>query len=175
MSGDRILPWIEAKRLKATNPAARWRDVAEEFGGEVWPRITPRFKIRPGQTVFTIGSCFARNIERHLALLGCRVPMLDFNLPPGECEGQPSAALNRFHPPSFRQSLTWAHRILERDSWVVWSDCEAFAFEAEDGEFFDLDMHVTGSVSRERFVERRQQIFEVMASAFSADCVMMTP
>lgn len=175
MSGDRILPWIEAKRLKATNPAARWRDVADEIGGEVWPRMRPGFKIRPGQTVFTIGSCFARNIERHLALLGCRVPMLDFVLPPDECEGEPSSALNRYHPPSFRQSLTWARRILERDSRVVWSDCEAFAFEAEDGEFLDLDMHITGSVTRERLVERRQQIFEVMASAFTADCVMMTP
>jgi tetratricopeptide (TPR) repeat protein len=175
MSGDRILPWIEAKRLKATNPAARWRDVADEFGGEVWPRITARFKIRPGQTVFTIGSCFARNIERHLALLGCRVPMLDFALPPDEWEGQPSSALNRFHPPSFRQSLAWALRILDRDSRVVWSDCEAFAFEVEDGGVIDLDMHITSSVTRQRFVERRQQIFEVMAAAFSADCVMMTP
>ena len=175
MTGDRILPWTEAKRLKAINPAARWRDVADAFGGDVWPRITPGFKIRPGQTVFTIGSCFARNIERHLELLGCRVPMLDFTLPPHEWDGQPSSALNRFHPPSFRQTLAWAHAILSRDGKVNWPDCEAMAFEVEAGQFFDLDIHCVCPVTRERFVERRQQIFEVMATAFSADCVMMTP
>ncbi len=174
-SGDLILPWIEAKRLKANNPAARWRDIADQFESDVWPQITPGFKIRPGQTVFTIGSCFARNIERQLALLGCRVPMLDFVLPADEWDGQPNSALNKFHPPSFRQSLDWASAILKRGDGVRWSDCEPVAFRVDDDRFLDLDIASIRPVDRARFLERRRQIYEVFVTAFTADCVMMTP
>src|SRR3546814_16933512 len=34
----------------------------------------PRFKIQKGATIYTIGSCFARNVERALKRPGFRVP-----------------------------------------------------------------------------------------------------
>ena len=175
MKRGRVLSLEEARRLKARNPRARWQSVADEFGGDVWPELNPSFKISSGQTIFTIGSCFARNIERHLVTLGCRVPMEEFHLPPEEFHGSANGAMNKFHPPAFRQCLQWTAAIFDRDGRVTWSDCEPLAVDWGDGQAFDLDMGATSPVSRERFVERRQHIYDIFSQAFSADCLMMTP
>ena len=39
----------------------------------LFPLLTPKFKINKNEKVFTIGSCFARNVEKYL--------MKDFTLP----------------------------------------------------------------------------------------------
>lgn len=180
MAKDFVIPFEEARRRKAANAKARWRDVADSFGGEVWPEVSPSFKVNPGETVFTIGSCFARNIETHLHALGFRVPMMDFTMPPSEWDGEPRAAMNRFHPPAFRQCLAWTAAIRARDGKVGWDDCAPLAYkvgEGPDGEdlWFDLDMARSAPVGRARFIERRQQIYDVFTQAFDADCVMLTP
>ncbi len=171
-----VLDYTEAKRRKGGNGRARWRDVAEELDGELWPQVSPSFRLHPGDTVFTIGSCFARNIEANLAALGCRVPMLDLRLPAEEFDGQPNAAMNKFHPPAFRQAMEWTAHIYDRDGVVGWEDCEPLAFEVADGLYFDLDMQgTTAAVARTRFIERRQHVYDVFCKVFSADCLMMTP
>ncbi len=175
MIRGRVIPFAEARALKARNPNARWAAVAAEFGGDVWPAVQPGFRITAGETVFTIGSCFARNIELHLADLGCRVPMLEFFLPPDEWSGGANGAMNKFHPPAFRQCLEWTARIYDRDGVVTWEDCAPLAFEWPDGRVFDMDMGVTAPVSRTRFLERRQHIYDIFSMVFRADCLMMTP
>jgi tetratricopeptide (TPR) repeat protein len=174
-AGGTSLSYIEAKRRKSS-PRSRWRDIAGELEAELWPRVQPNFRLRAGDTIFTIGSCFARNIEANLKALGCRVPMLDLRLPAEEFDGQPNAAMNKFHPPAFRQSLEWTAQVFDRDGVVTWEDCEAFAFDLGGGRFIDFEMAPgVAPVSRERFVERRQEVYEVFSSVFSADCMMMTP
>jgi tetratricopeptide (TPR) repeat protein len=175
MTRGQVFPFRQARRQKSGNSRARWRSVADEFQGDVWPELHPTFSIKPGETIFTIGSCFARNIERHLDSAGCRVPMLDFYLPPEEWSGAPNGAMNKFHPPAFRQSLAWTAAVFDRDGRVSWSDCEPLAFDFGDGRFFDMDMGVTDPVSRERFLERRQHIYDIFSQAFSAHCLMITP
>ncbi len=170
-----VIPYREAIRLKAQNPQARWPAVAQAFAGEVWPEIKPSFRIARGEAVFTIGSCFARNIERHLQALGCSVPMLDFRLPPEEWHGDANSAMNKFHPPSFRQALEWTAAIHDRDGRVGWDDCAAFAFDCGDGGFIDLDMGATTPVSHGRLIERRQHVYDIFSRVFSAGCLMMTP
>ena len=171
-----VLDYAEAKRRKGSNRRARWSSVAEELSAELWPEVSPSFRLRPGQTVFTIGSCFARNIEANLAALGCRIPMLDLRLPPEEFDGQPNSAMNKFHPPAFRQCMEWTARIYDRDGVVCWEDCEALAFEVIEGLYFDLDMAGTAApATRARFIERRQHIYEIFSTAFDAECLMMTP
>ena len=105
--------------------------------------MSPSFAIRAGDVVFTMGSCFARNIETNLSLLGCRVPMQDLDLPPSEWSGGVHGAMNRFHPPAFRQTLEWTAKIFDRDGRVQWSDCQNIAFDCSNGTFFDLDMGAT--------------------------------
>ena len=175
MTRGRVFGFDEARRNKAQNPLARWANVAAEFSGDVLPGVAPSFRIKPGETVFTIGSCFARNIEQHLADAGCRVPMLELSLPTEEWNGGANGAMNKFHPPAFRQCLEWTARILDKGGRVTWADCAPLAFDLGDGRVFDLDMAPTPPVTHERFVERRQHIFEVFAQAFTADCLMITP
>src|SRR3546814_830948 len=40
----------------------------------------PRFKIQKGATIYTIGSCFARNVERSLKRQGFRVPTAEIEI-----------------------------------------------------------------------------------------------
>ncbi len=175
MSAGVVIPYAEARRRKSGGRQSRWPSIAASFSGEVWPSLQPSFRIRRGETVFTIGSCFARNIEDHLVALGCHVPMSGFHLPPHEWSGAANGAMNKFHPPAFRQCLEWTAAIFDRDGKVGWADCEALAFDCGDGRWFDTDMGATAPVSRERFVERRQHIYDVFSKVFSADCLMMTP
>jgi hypothetical protein len=157
-------------------PAANWEAGAGDFEGDVWPALKPGFSIAADETVFTIGSCFARNIEDNLAKLGCRVPMLDFELPPEEWHGRANGALNRFTPPTFRQAVEWVIVIDAAGGTVEWDrDCAPLAFEVGDDAFYDLDMVPSAPVSRDRFLQRRQHIFDVFRSVLSADCLMMTP
>lgn len=169
------LEFGEALERLRSGPNSEWEKIAGEFDGEIWPEVEPGFKLQAGQTVFTIGSCFARTIEDHLARLGCRTPMLDLVLPPDEFDGKPGGALNRFHPPAFRQTMQWAAAIHDRDGKVTWEDVEPFALEVDERGYAELDINAGRPVSRERFVERRQQIFDVVRTAFQADCLMMTP
>ncbi len=170
-----ILSFAEASRRKGSNKHARWKDIAADLDSELWPRVQPSFRIRPGETVFTIGSCFARNIEANLQALGCRVPMLDFRLPPNEYDGAPHAAMNRFHPPAFRQCLEWTAAIRDRDGVVTWADCEPLAFNLGERRWFDLDMATALAVPQERFIERRQHIYDIFSQAFDAEAMMITP
>ena len=170
----RVLSYAEARRLKSRNPQGRWSHIAGEFAGDVWPRPQTSFRIQRGEAVFTIGSCFARNIEQHLVALGCRVPMMDLDIPPGEWSGERNGAMNKFHPPAFRQCLEWTAAIHDKGGVVTWEDCRPLAFDLGDGRVFDMDM-ACAPVARERFLERRQHIYEVFSRAFSADCLMMTP
>jgi hypothetical protein len=176
--GGWILDWPEARGRKAGNRRARWDSIVDEFGAEVWPELSPSFRIRPGETVFTIGSCFARNIEAHLKALGCEVPMLSLSFPTNEVGGQPHSVMNRFHPPAFRQCLEWTARIFDRDGVVGWDDCAPMAIrctKAPAETFFDLDMGYALPATRERFIERRQHIYDIFSTVFSAACMMMTP
>jgi tetratricopeptide (TPR) repeat protein len=169
------MSYEEARKNLKDAANSRWPGIAAEFSGWIWPVIEkPSFKLTAADTIFTIGSCFARNVEEHVARLGCRVPMLELNLPPEEWRGPANSAMNKFNPPAFAQVLEWAGRIYDRDKRVTWDDCAPFALTSGD-RFFDIDMGSTPPVTRERFVARRQHIFDIFSTVFTANCLMMTP
>ncbi len=175
MSGGFTLSFAEARRRLKQNPQARWRNIAVGFEGEVWPEISPSFQLKPGDVVFTIGSCFAREIEQHLTALGCRAPMTDLRLPPQEWGGAANGAMNKFHPPSFRSPWPGPPPSTTAAARSSGPTAPPLAFDSGDGRLFDLDMAAIAPVTRERFLERRQHIYDIFAQAFSADCLMMTP
>lgn len=173
MAHTDTLNYDQARRNLQANPMGRWPSEAPEGG--VWPRPTTSFQLRAADTIFTIGSCFARNIEDHLARLGCKVPMLDFRLPPEEWHGPANGALNKFAPPAFRQAIAWTAAIYDRDGQVRWPDCAPFAIDCGDDAWFDIELAAATPVSRARFVKRRQHIYDIFSQVFAADCLMMTP
>ncbi len=93
----------EAIERSARNRASRWpeRGVKNRLEPECWPELTPRFDFAAGARVFTIGSCFARNVELHLASLGFDIPTRKFlneNRRDGRAGGD--EILNKYTPPS---------------------------------------------------------------------------
>jgi len=156
-------------------PYSKWQTSLPNSIGEVWPDFQPSFSFPPTATIFTIGSCFARKIEKALAEIGCFIPMLDFKVRPEEWESRPGSMLNKFTPPNFRNSIQWTAEIFDRDGRVQDSDCLGFALEVGQGRFIDLDTGSKAPITLERLVERRQEIYDVFRYAFLADVVVMTP
>ena len=154
---------------------AQWEKAHDRLKPACWPEINPSFTLQAGAKVFTLGSCFARNIEGHLDRLGFDVPMQSFKVPPAEFPARPNGILNKYTPPSIYQELRWTADILERDGKVGTQDCEALCYRLKDGSVIDNGLSGFNPVSYERFLERRREIFEVMRHAFDAECVVVTP
>jgi len=104
-----------------------------------------------------------------------RVPTLDFSVPPSEASGRPSGMLNKYTVPSILQEVDRASRALAAPD-----DALATAIISEplrdlgDGTVIDMELVGLAPVSRERGVERRQQIQDLYARAFESEIVTLT-
>lgn len=70
------------------------------------PSLSPRFQLNRGDRVFTIGSCFAREIEEHL--YGFDLPTRELVLGPELVQGRPNGVLNEYNAASMTQRIEWA-------------------------------------------------------------------
>ena len=165
-----------ADRLRdKSNASADWSDAGPRLAPQAWPAFVPRFIVPAGGTVFTIGSCFARNIEEHVARLGFRVPTLAFAVPEAErAGGRGNAVLNKYTPAAIRQEFDWTRQVLEAGGSVRPEHVAPLAFTCADGSQIDLQLGGFRPVSPERLLARRQQLFDVVRHAFTADCVVLT-
>src|SRR5437773_3213697 len=78
----------EAARRLRENPASRWQSGWEvaPAAGTAWqritsepfftPRVDPGFTVEAGDRIFAVGSCFAREVEAALSVLGFTVDSL---------------------------------------------------------------------------------------------------
>jgi hypothetical protein len=160
-------------------------DVTRPYPGAVFPAsdddlfrpgnftITPRLDLRPGSTVFTIGSCFARNIEEVLRDLGFHVPMLQFGVPTEEWAGRPNGILNRYTPQSIVQRLEWAVACIE-DPGRAHELTDRYWLPTSDEHGVDIDLIAYTPVTYERFLERRAEMFGVHGYLADADVVVIT-
>ena len=80
------------------NPAsAGWR-LAQASPVQV--QSTPKFRLSGEDVIFTMGSCFARNVEESLIRLGINVSLADFDFP------------TEFFDPAYGRLNTWANTSL---------------------------------------------------------------
>lgn len=105
---------ISAKEILAARSAENTAQVwptREEKDNRVEPIAKPHFDVTfrlvPGESIFTIGSCFARNVESKLLDRGYRIPALDIFKREDFARIEPSA-LNNYGVPSIYQELAWA-------------------------------------------------------------------
>lgn len=72
--------------------------------------FTPSFTLQPGEAIFTVGSCFARNIEARLADLGFDLPTLGIELEAAErsVTGKANSILNKYTPFAILNEFRWA-------------------------------------------------------------------
>src|SRR4051812_18731547 len=71
------------------------------------PWFKPTFRLRSDDHVFTIGSCFARNIEETLAKRGFRLPALAALERDERFKAMGPSVLNSYSVASIANELTW--------------------------------------------------------------------
>lgn len=157
--------WGGKKRKTWPNEAAS--RIRAEGAIEIGHR--PRFGIAGGCSVFTIGSCFARNIEAKLEARGFDVPATRFSPPPGVREGKrgpPNAVLNKFTVHSIGNELD---RVLEG----VVPKNRGFIAD-EDGLWFDPQASYAGALDWQTANRLRDAIEATSATVKDADVVFLT-
>ena len=168
LSGEEVV----ARALR--NPVRRYPDRSDARGarGMLRPQITPGFHLAPGEAVFTIGSCFARNVEDALTAAGLEVPTSTFTAPPEEAPGRPNRLLNQYNPATMLQCLRDAETGetsagLYRLPTAAGADQGDAAAEGE--EMVQDCLLATGgrAVPRARALERRAQIRRLYAEGLA--------
>ena len=98
-----------ALKAAAANPNSRFAYAKDDPATAGWRlaqaapvlvRTAPKFRLSTADTIFTMGSCFARNVEESLIRLGIRVSLADFDFP-----------LGYFHP-NYGRLDTWVNTPL---------------------------------------------------------------
>lgn len=133
-----------------------------EYG--LFPDLEPSFALTRGATVFTIGSCFARNIEEHLT--GFKLPTLRFVPPRDEWPGRSNGLLNEYNAGTIAQRIERAFAGVSAPPETV--------VEVEGG-YADLLLARVAVVSTaERTWERRREIDGIYKQLPRADFVFIT-
>ena len=108
-----VIPGTLAFENMKANPYGSWPSRGEP-GNRVEPmakpHFDPSFRLMNGEAIFTIGSCFARNVEAQLELLGFDVPMRRLKVVEGDVpDGEDNPNIfNNYAAPSIFNELQWA-------------------------------------------------------------------
>jgi hypothetical protein len=158
----------EAYRTTIRQKASKWPDRASgRLEPSAAPALLPGFTLEPGSAVFTIGSCFARNIEISLRDHGLRIPTLDLQFPNEELmkgTGLRTGILNKYTPFSMLNEI----EQLARDD-----DGARFLVEAGEDRYWDGQLHSHEIVTRERGLQRRRRIRRLYSEAVAESAVVI--
>lgn len=91
----------------AKSPKSRWAAEEEPALAPVSVEHKPSFSFDKSASIFCVGSCFARNIEEHLATRGIEPLSRRVFVPRSEWENRPSGLLNKFTIKSALNELKW--------------------------------------------------------------------
>lgn len=164
-----IFPAAEALAQARRNRASRnFPDKSEaRFSrGMLFPHLDPSFRLSRGDTVFTIGSCFARNIETELD--GFILPTRKIALTSDDVTARhPNGILNEFTPGSITQRILWA---LEGKSTAAME----VGYAGEGDQQYDLLSRKGSRMSPSRLREIRSMIDDVYADMVGADAMIVT-
>ncbi len=133
------------------------------------PGFSPSFQLQPGEKIFTIGSCFARNIEKALASRGFDVVTRRILSAGTTLFKHRANILNNYGVPSILNELTWA---LDADKPF---DANTNLFELYPDRY--IDIHLPAAIrpaSRDEVLERRKVITDITAEVKNCRVVVMT-
>ncbi|WP_269220334.1 GSCFA domain-containing protein [Brevundimonas vesicularis] len=106
------IPADDAFASLRRNRVAAWPDGrknGKRLEGVAQVAVTPTFSFGLDTPVLTIGSCFARNIERHLQELGFDLPMTKVDIPRDERVSETANdILNKYSVHSIENEIRWA-------------------------------------------------------------------
>ena len=132
LSGDEAMVNVKA------NSASSWPQRGE-LGNRLEPLARPgfhpSFRFAAGERIFTIGSCFARNIEKVLESQGFLIPTRDIIRADPEFGRVGHNILNNYGAPAILNEIRWAldpnHRFAEEQAF----------FEIYDDKFIDVHLN----------------------------------
>lgn len=151
-----------------SNPNSRWpkRGSANRLTPMAKPHFTPGFTLPKGGTIFTIGSCFARNVERALKERGFRLPALDVLDSDDDFKSVGSRVLNNYGAPSICNELKWAFEDETNE--------DACFYQMGNG-WVDLHLHNTMRPADLETVRlRRRALRAAYRSIVDCDAVIIT-
>lgn len=138
--------------------------------GVTVPEWNPSFQIAPDATVFAIGSCFARNVEKELLHLGVQATSVDPSSDVLELKTNLQVGLlNKYNPLSIHQELEWAAGVSTFPE-------NGLLQLGDDGEKF-VDPYLRDQARQgtmELLQTRRELLKEYFSRAFQADLVILT-
>ena len=135
------------------------------YGSMLFPELSPSFSIEAGESIFTIGSCFAREIEEVLQPLNFKVPTTVFTVPKSEWGARPNGLLNEYNPGTISQRILYAleGKYLSEETVVASNDLYA-----------DLMLLGGSDVTKDRAFVRRNEIFDVYTNLQKSPYVVIT-
>jgi thioredoxin-like negative regulator of GroEL len=159
----------EAVRNRKSNPFATWGDRSSENRVEpiAKPAFDVPFKLVPGESIFTVGSCFARNVEAELQRRSFHIPMRDI-FSTSDFAGIDVGVINNFGTPSIYNEFAWAFD--ERPF-----DADAHILEIQPEKFIDL--HLISSVrpaARDVVAARRRAVTAAYRTSAKCRLIIMT-
>ena len=133
------------------------------------PAVSPGFTIGSQDSVFAVGSCFARNIEGALHRAGISVLSREPELGPiGESVGKASTFLNKYTAHSILNEMTWA---LERDSFPG----EKIIYPVGEGLYCDPQLGLVRlPFDLADIMDMRTRYLDAMAQVAQADVIILT-
>lgn len=159
----------EAVEIRKHNRFARWgeRGAPNRVEPIAKPAFDVPFRLEPGQRIFTVGSCFARNVEAELLRRGFQVPLRDLFKQP-IFAGIEYGILNNYGTPSIYNEFAWAFG----DEPFVEDD---HILEINPGKFADVHLNPARRPEpREVVVGRRANIREAYKLAATCDVTIIT-
>ena len=155
-----------------SNKSSKWPSRGDRNRIEPFcePNLNPKHTINPDDEIFTIGSCFARNIEVALKNNNFSVPSADVKFPKEELwigTHSQSGLMNKYTPQAMLNELEYVFNDTYKD--------EDFLIESGDGRYIDMQLHSGQSTSYQRGIERRQQIKSMIKQfVTNADVIVVT-
>jgi hypothetical protein len=133
------------------------------------PNCSPSFQIGADDTIFAIGSCFARNVEKSLEGAGKRVLSREFQLGPiGESLGEAANFYNKYSIQSVTNEVRWA---LERETFPG----ADLLYDQGRGSYSDCQLGMAKlDFPLEDILDFRQRYLDGMTGVASADVIILT-
>ncbi|MCU0854351.1 MAG: GSCFA domain-containing protein [Rhodobacteraceae bacterium] len=163
----------EEAMLRANRNALRRYPAPGRDGDRLYPlaspSVTPGFRIAPTDTVFAIGSCFARNVEKALETAGLRVLSRGFDL--GEIGDRLDDATNFFNKYSIHSVTNEIRWALDRESFPG----EAIFYPLGPDRYLDLQLGVGRlDFPLDTILAFRHRYLDALAAVAHADVVILT-
>ena len=167
-----VLPGSEAYAQLYRNVRAKTftipskQEAGQYVDGGLFPRLVSGKKLSRNSKVFTIGSCFAREVESVLLDCGFDVPVTGFAIPEAELPLPGPHLLNEYN----------AGTIIQRLESVTGDfDYGEKGIEITDKGAIDLFLHVgSAPVTIERLHERRREIDALYRQLLTSDAIIVT-